>query len=100
MTDESKLLRQQDRGHRAKRVLENDLVVGAFEKIEAEIDAAWKNSAADDEKARYNAYLMHRLLQNFKQQFRHAVTTGEAAGKELLRLKDPSKVRRMMRSQP
>jgi hypothetical protein len=39
---------------------------------------------------------MFRLLQNFKEQFTRAVTTGEAANKELLTIRDPSKIRRMM----
>lgn len=95
MADEAKLRLQQNRGERAKRLLENDLILDAFQKIEAEIMAAWKGSAADDEKGRYNAYLMFRLLQNFKQQFTHAVATGEAAGKQLLQIKDPSKLKRI-----
>lgn len=96
MTDEAKLQRQADRGERAKRLLGNDLLIEALDAIEAEIDQSWKSSLADDEEIRRNAYLMYRLLQNFRQQFKQAVVTGKAARKELLNLKDPSKVRRML----
>lgn len=91
MTDEGKLREQYERGERAKSVLNNELIQEAFEKIEKELDHAWKNSSADDEKGRYNAYLMYRLLQNLKQQFTHVVTTGEHAGTELLKLEERKK---------
>jgi hypothetical protein len=95
MTDDSRLRQQQARGHRAKRILEDDLVIEAFEKIETVVTEAWQNSPADAEKERYNAYLMHRLLKQFKEHFRQIVVTGDHAGKELLRLKEPSKLRKI-----
>jgi hypothetical protein len=96
MTDESKLRKQQERGDRAKRLLENELLVEAFEKIEADILDKWQNSAADEKEQRDNAYLMHRLLQNLKAQIKQIVITGDGATKELLRLNDPSKIRRLI----
>lgn len=96
MTDEVKLRQQADRGERAKRVLENELVKEAFESMEKTIMDAWRLSAADEDGARNNAYLMYRLLQNLKQQFAHMVATGEAANKQLLQINDPSKIRRMI----
>lgn len=96
MTDEAKLRKQQDRGERAQRVLENELVQEAFDEIEKTIMQAWKDSPADAEKERYNAYLMYRLFNNFRSHFDHIVRTGEAANNELLQIKDPSKLRRMI----
>lgn len=94
--DEGKLRQQLDRAERAKRILGNELVKEAFEAIEKTILDAWKNSAADEDRERNNAYLMHRLLQNFKQQFTAAVANGKVAQKELLRVNDPSKLTRMI----
>lgn len=98
MTDEHKLQRQKSRGEEAKRIIEHELVVQALAQIEATILDAWKNSRADEEQERHNAYLMYRLLQNFKAQFRKLVNDGDAASKELLRLKDPSKIARLIRN--
>lgn len=98
MTDEYKLRKQQDRGARAEAVLNNELVVEAFAAIEAELMKAWQHSAADEKEQRDNAYMMFRLLQNFKAQFSQAVHTGKAAQKQLMTISDPSKIRRMMRN--
>lgn len=94
MTD--KLNRQKDRASRAQRILDDELFKEAFDNIEQTILDSWKESRADEEKQRYNAYIMHRLLQNLKEQFTRAVATGEAAKKELLTVKDPSKFARLI----
>jgi len=96
MTDELKLRRQQDRGQRAQLLIENELFKEAIENIEQTILDAWKGSASTEEKQRHNAYLMYRLLQNFKQQFTTAISTGKVAQKELLRIKEESKIRRII----
>lgn len=98
MTDEAKLRQQQARGDRARRILDDELVREAFEKIEAAIVEGWKGSASHEEEQRRNAYLMHRLFQNFRAEFTRAVTTGAAAGKELLRIQEASKLQRMIRN--
>jgi len=77
-----------DRGNRAKRFVEEKIVVEAFAAIEKAIEDGWKNSAADEHDARHNAYLMSRLLVNFKQQFVVAIATGKVASKELLKMKE------------
>lgn len=94
--DEAKLKRQQDRASRAQRILDDELFKGAFENIEQTIVDSWKESRADEEKQRYNAYIMHRLLQNLREQFTRAIVTGQAAKKELLTIKEPSKLRRLI----
>ena len=77
-----------NRGERAERLYNDELFQEALQKIEDEITQSWKTSPADDEKGRYNAYLMHRLLQNFKSQFVRTMATGKAAKKELLKTSD------------
>lgn len=91
--DESLKRRQADRGERAKRVLENELVIEAFEKMEKDIIEGWKKTAPDDDRGRHNAYLLDRLLRNFKAQFEQYLITGKAAQKELLNINSPSKIK-------
>ena len=92
----AKLKTQADRGNRAKRLLENELFSEALEKIENDIVEAWKRSGGRDEDQRRNAYLMLRLFQNFKQHFITIINTGQHAEKELLKLREKSKLRRMI----
>lgn len=91
--DEALKRRQADRGERAKRILENDLVIEAFKKMEEDIIQGWKNTAPNDDKGRHNAYLLDRLLKNFKLQFEQYLITGKAAQKELLNINNPSKTK-------
>ncbi|HAM59608.1 MAG TPA: hypothetical protein DCQ64_31035 [Candidatus Rokubacteria bacterium] len=93
MTDEVKLRQQADRGARAKRLLDDELVREAFGKIGAAVQAGWENSEAGDHEGRHNAYLMHRLLKNFKAAFERIVITGGDAQKELLRIEATKKRR-------
>lgn len=96
MTDEYKLRQQETRGKNAAELMENELIKEAFSTIEATILDAWKGSRKEDEEERNNAYLMFRLLQNFKAQFMQVIGTGKAAQKELLAINDPSKIRRIV----
>ena len=89
--NEGKLREQAQRASRAKQILENDLVVEAFDLIEKRIYESWQTSSADETTERENAYLMHRLLQNFRTQFTQAIAKGKVADRELLSI---SKIRR------
>lgn len=82
------------RGARAKRILEDDMVVEAFEAIEKTIVEGWKESRAGDAKGRENAYLLHKILGQFKGEFERIVRDGEAAETALGRLKQ--KIRRVV----
>lgn len=93
---ESKLSEQQARGNDARHILEHPLVKEAFEKMHQSILDAWENSPAEAEDVRQNAYLMQRLLKNFREQFSMIISNGKMAEKELLHLKDPSKIRRLI----
>lgn len=85
------------RGHHAKRIMEDELVVEAFDLIERQVIEAWQNSRADEEDERRNAYLMQRLLKNLRGHFQKTIRDGESASKELLRLRDPSAIERAFR---
>lgn len=84
MTDINRSYRERERGEHAKRVMEDPLVVEAFAVMEKTLIQAWQQSDADDEKGRYNAYLMQRLLKEFRHQFEIVLATGKAAARELM----------------
>lgn len=90
------LEQQKERGERAQRLFHDEIVQDAFRSIEENIISKWRNSLADESQERDRAYIMLRLLENLKQQFLHAMNTGKAADHELLNLKDPSKIRRLI----
>ena len=96
MADEGKLREQASRGEHARRIYESELFTEAAAAIEKELLAAITNSLGDEKEVRERAYLMHRLLQNFKQQFKQAMVTGDVAARDLLRLKEPNKLARMI----
>lgn len=95
MSDEGKLRRQHDRGERAKQLMQNELLTEAFDEIEKAIMERFKESRADEKELREDAHRSIRLLSHIKGHLKHVMVTGEAARKELLNIKDPSKIKRM-----
>ena len=83
MSDAHKLRAQADKAAEADRIVNNPLVEEAFNAIEEQIETAWKRSGAEDHDIRERAYLMHRLLGNFRQFFVSAIANGDMARKEL-----------------
>jgi hypothetical protein len=96
MADEGKLREQASRGENARRILESELVKDVFAKMDERIVTSIRESVGDESDIRERAYLMLRLLENFKAEFKTMVLTGEAASRELLRVKDPHPVMRML----
>lgn len=94
--DEGKLREQASRGEHARRIIDSDLVQEVFGKMEKRIFDSIRESLGDEKDIRERAYLMFRLLENFKAEFKSIVLTGDAASKELLRLKEPSKLMRVI----
>lgn len=93
---EEKLQKQTHEGDRAKSLYDDPMVQAALDSIENTVLEAIKASAADEAEVRERAYIMYRLHQNFKQQFLNAMRTGDAAKKELLRIRDPNRFMRMV----
>jgi hypothetical protein len=98
MADEGKLREQASRGESARRVLENELIQEVFAKMDERIVTSIRESVGDESDIRERAYLMLRLLENFKAEFKAMVLTGDAASKELLRVKDPPQFMRMLKN--
>jgi hypothetical protein len=96
VANENKLIVQRERGVKAEQFMSSAIVQEALKVMEQKIKLGWENSKADDHEARHNAYLMNRLLKNFKSEFLRAMKTGKVAEKDLLRIKEKSKLRRLI----
>lgn len=96
MTDEAKLHRQASRGERARRIIEDELVVEAFAKIEAGIVDIFKQTAISDDATRRQARESLGLLTNLREQLRQTIVTGDFSAKELLRIQEESKLKRLI----
>jgi hypothetical protein len=95
MADEGKLREQVSRGAHARRIFEDELTQEVFSKIEKQLMDSWRESLGDESDIRERTYLMLRLHDNYKSEFRRLMTTGDAASRELLQTKDPNKLTRM-----
>ena len=96
MTDEAKLKEQAFIGRQSKAVLDNPRFAAAFEKIEKFLLDSIPETCVDEQMVREDAYRQVRLLRKLRDVFTREVITGDAAAKELLQLKDPPKLMRML----
>jgi hypothetical protein len=97
MASEDKLRDALQRGDRAKLLLQNELLIEAFEKLENKIMEEWKATDPEDKERREDAWRSLKLLQTLQGQFRRIVTTGEAASKELVRIRKESLLKKVMK---
>jgi hypothetical protein len=91
MTDEFKLRRQRARGAEAQRLWENSMIQGFFTEIEKTVKDALFTSKAEEGEVRERCYLMMRLHENYKQQFKSFIYTGEIAARDLLVIEERRK---------
>jgi hypothetical protein len=98
MADEGKLREQAARGEHARRIVESEIVQEVFAKMDQKILGSIRESLGDEQDIRERAYLMFRLLENFKVEFKTMVLTGQAASAQLLRVKDPHPITRMLKN--
>ncbi len=91
---EAKLRDQQDRGQRAQAALKE--LEDAFQALEADCFDAFRRSDIHDDDGRRTCRLYLRVMDDVRQRFQTAIVQGDAARKELVRLKDPSKLSRMI----
>jgi len=74
-----------DRGHRAKLILEDELLREAFDKLRARIAEDLFSSPVRDKEGREQMWLMHRLLASVEQHLTSLVETGTMAQLQLER---------------
>lgn len=87
MADEGKLRDQQTRGERAKLLLNNDLLLEAFKSIDETLEKEWRSSKAGEQQLREDVWRSQKLMESIRKHIEKHVYTGEAAGKELARIK-------------
>ena len=94
MTDEAKLRDQMDRGERAEFVLKQ--LEEAFKALEQQCFDAFRHSDMHDDLGRRAARYYLRVMDDVRSRFEHFVLTGKNAQKELVRMKDPSRWRKIV----
>jgi hypothetical protein len=86
MADRGKWLEQKTRGERAKRIIEDSLVVEVIDSLEKSFMDAIVNSKSHETDVRERAYLLISYGKCFQEQFRQMIVTGKSAGKDLEKL--------------
>lgn len=94
MADESKLRDQVDRGERASVVLKE--LDEAFKSLEQQCFETFRNSDMHDDAGRKAARYYLRVMDDVKDRFRSAVINGGNAHKELVRMKEPNRFRKVI----
>jgi len=79
----STLETQVDRGVRAERILNDPLVVDAFNVVAATLHAAWEAAPIRDREGQHELKLMLKLLSDLKGYFDLAISDGQLAAEEI-----------------
>ena len=77
------LEKEQQRGHRAKAILDDEIFVEAIQKVSGELDAEWMNSPVRDTEGREKIYMMKKMLNVLLVQLRSVMDTGKLATKQI-----------------
>ena len=77
------LEKEQQRGHRAKQILEDEIFVEAIQKVSVELDQEWINSPVRDTEGRERIYMMKKMLNVLLVQLQSVMETGKLASKQI-----------------
>jgi len=77
------LEKEQQRGHQAKRILEDEIFVEAVQKVSAELRQEWLNSPIRDTEGREKIYMMEKMLNVLLVQIQSVMETGKLASKQI-----------------
>lgn len=95
MSDEPAMKLRADRGSRAQSLLQNELLQEVYVEMDRVLYEEWKETKAGEAEKRESLYLMHRANREHRHQLELIASKGKAAEKELTRLNEQSKVRRI-----
>lgn len=70
-----------DQGYHAKRLLEDDVLLGAFEQVEHDIYTEWRTSAVGDDKARSDLFHTLKGLERLKARLQAILDAGVLASR-------------------
>lgn len=94
MTDESILQQTAARGTRAKALLDDELLAGAFDVLEASYSAAWRQTQIDDVAGREKLFLAINIVGKVRNHLGAIVANGKLAEAELRELAQTAERRR------
>ncbi|XUM22251.1 hypothetical protein ACRAVF_01070 [Bradyrhizobium oligotrophicum S58] len=86
MTDESVLQQTAARGTRAKALLDDELLAGAFDVLEASYSAAWRQTQIDDVAGREKLFLAINIVGKVRDHLGAIIANGKLAEAELREL--------------
>ena len=87
--------KQSDRGTRAESLLKNELLLEYWEITEKALINKWM--ASQDPQERDDTWRAIRILKNMEKYMEKVVITGKDATKELVNLKNPNKLSRIIK---
>jgi hypothetical protein len=77
------LEKEQQRGQRAKQILEDEIFAEAIKRVSDELDLEWINSPVRDTEGREKIYMMKKMLNVLLVQLRSVMETGKLASKQI-----------------
>ena len=83
MTDELALNKAAERGARAQRLLEDDLLVEAFETLDRDYSRAWRATAARDTDARERLWQAVQVVAKVRDHLIRVVNGGKLAQRQI-----------------
>ena len=86
MSDEFKLQRDASQGSRAKTLLENELLTGAFKALKDQYSANLLGTTVDQTDARERLYLAYRVVGEVERHLTSIMSNGSVAAAELKQL--------------
>jgi len=75
--------KEQQRGHRAKAILDDEIFAEAVKKVSSELDLEWINSPVRDTEGREKIYMMKKMLNVLLVQLQSVMETGKLASKQI-----------------
>lgn len=87
MIDEGKIARAQERGAKAKTLLEDEIFQEAVRAVSDEYFNAWTNTAPNDTAGRENLWRALKSLDKIVKHLRTVVQNGKIASKDLADIK-------------
>jgi hypothetical protein len=91
MTDEFALNKAAERGARAQRLLEDDLLKEALDTLDRDYTRAWRATAARDTDARERLWQAVQVVAKVRDHLTHVTNGGKLAQRELIELADRRK---------
>jgi hypothetical protein len=88
---------QRDRGQRAQRLLDDDLLREALDAIETEVVRQWENCPARDTEGKEALWKLMKTSKKFRGLLTGYVQTGRLAADNIARIEEESRLKRLLR---